>query len=44
MMLQDIPLNLYFVSSDSQRFLLDTIVEEAASPIVVVVNWKPPAN
>jgi dipeptidyl aminopeptidase/acylaminoacyl peptidase len=41
---QDIPLNLYLVSSDSQRFLLDTIVEEAASPIVVVVNWKPAAN
>lgn len=42
--LQDIPLNLYLVSPDSQRFLLDTIVEEAASPIVVVVNWKPPAD
>ena len=42
--LRDIPLNLYLVSSDSQRFLLDTIVEEAASPIVVVVNWKPPTN
>jgi hypothetical protein len=42
--LQDIPLNLYLVSSDGQRFLLDTIVEEAASPIGVVLNWKPPAD
>ena len=42
--LQDIPLNLYLASLDGQRFLLDSIVEEAASPIVVVLNWKPPAR
>jgi Tol biopolymer transport system component len=42
--LQDIPTNLYSVSSDGQRFLLDTIVEEAASPIVIVLNWRPPGD
>jgi eukaryotic-like serine/threonine-protein kinase len=32
----------YDVSSDGQRFLMNTITEEAASPITVVLNWKPP--
>jgi dipeptidyl aminopeptidase/acylaminoacyl peptidase len=39
--LQDISLNHYHVSPDSQRFLVDTVVEETASPIVIVLNWKP---
>ena len=34
----------YIVSADGQRFLLDTVVEEAASPIVVILNWKPRAG
>ena len=34
----------YDVSSDGQRFLMNTITEEAASPITVILNWKPPAN
>jgi Tol biopolymer transport system component len=39
--LQDISLRHYHVSPDSQRFLVDTVVEETASPIVIVLNWKP---
>ena len=31
----------YDVSSDGQRFLMNTITEEAASPITVILNWKP---
>jgi len=32
----------YVVSGDGQRFLMNTVVTEAsASPIVVVLNWKP---
>ena len=38
---QDISLPDYIVSPDGQRFLLDTVVEEAAAPIVVILNWKP---
>ena len=34
----------YIVSKDAARFLLDTVVEEAASPITVILNWKPPEN
>jgi hypothetical protein len=30
----------YMVSSDGQRFLMNTFVEEAISPIVVLLNWK----
>jgi len=30
-----------FVSPDGQRFLIDTIIEEAPSPITVILNWKP---
>ena len=38
--LHDIALHQYIVSADGQRFLIDTVVEEAASPIVVILNWK----
>ena len=31
----------YEVSPDGQRFLMNTIIEEAASPITVILNWKP---
>ena len=41
--LRDIALHHYIVSGDGQRFLLDTLVEEAVSPIIVILNWKPPA-
>ena len=32
----------YVVSRDGQRFLINTpVVEEAVSPITLVLNWKP---
>jgi eukaryotic-like serine/threonine-protein kinase len=31
----------YLVSSSGQRFLINTVTEEAASPITVILNWKP---
>jgi Tol biopolymer transport system component len=34
----------YDVSSDGPRFLMNTITEEAASPITVVLNWNPEAK
>ena len=30
----------YAVSSDGQRFLMNTVTEEAAMPITVILNWK----
>jgi hypothetical protein len=30
----------YDVSPDGQRFLMNTIIEEANSPITVILNWK----
>jgi Tol biopolymer transport system component len=30
----------YMVSRDGQRFLMNTITEEATSPITVILNWK----
>jgi eukaryotic-like serine/threonine-protein kinase len=34
----------YMVSPDGQRFLMNTTSDEAAAPITVLLNWKPPAN
>ena len=34
----------YDVSSDAPRFLMNTITEEAASPITVILNWNPAAK
>jgi dipeptidyl aminopeptidase/acylaminoacyl peptidase len=32
----------YVVSQDGHRFLMNTVIDEpAASPIVVILNWKP---
>ena len=31
----------YDVSPDGRQFLMNTIAEEAASPVTVVLNWKP---
>ena len=31
----------YAVSRDGQRFLINTVLPEASSPIQIVVNWKP---
>lgn len=41
---QDIGLAHYTVSPDGQRFLVDTVVEEASAPITVILNWRPPAD
>ena len=41
---QSIALHNYIVTPDGQRFLLDTVVEEQAPPIVVILNWKPAEN
>jgi hypothetical protein len=32
------------VSSNGERFLMNTLMEEPASPIVVLLNWKPAAT
>jgi hypothetical protein len=31
----------YIVSPDGQRFLMNMVVEEAATPISVILNWRP---
>jgi len=31
----------YMVSDDGQRFLMNTLTEEAGTPITVILNWKP---
>jgi serine/threonine protein kinase len=41
---QDVSLPHYIPSPDGQRFLMDTVVEENAPPITVILNWKPPSN
>jgi Tol biopolymer transport system component len=33
----------YEVSADGQRFLMNTLVQDAASPITLILNWRPPA-
>jgi hypothetical protein len=30
----------HMVSRDGQRFLMNTILEEPTSPLVVLLNWK----
>ena len=30
----------YVVSDDGQRFLINTLVEEAAPPVTVILNWR----
>ena len=37
---QDIQKQQYVVSPDGQRFLINTIIEEATSPITVILNWR----
>ena len=34
----------YAVSSDGQRFLVNVALDEAASPITIIYNWKPKAK
>jgi hypothetical protein len=40
--LRDTALHHYIVDPDGQRFLVDTPVEETASPIVLLLNWMAP--
>jgi Tol biopolymer transport system component len=40
----DVAMRQFIVSKDATRFLLDTVVEEAPSPITVILNWRPPEN
>jgi hypothetical protein len=30
----------YMVSSNSQRFLINTAIEQVISPITIILNWK----
>jgi Tol biopolymer transport system component len=39
--LHGIALHSYIVSPDGQRFLIERVIEEAAAPISIIVNWKP---
>jgi Tol biopolymer transport system component len=39
---QGVALHSYFVAPGGQRFLLDAVVEQRASPIALILNWKPP--
>jgi Tol biopolymer transport system component len=39
---QNVSLQHYNVSADAQKFLLQTILEEPAPPITVILNWKAP--
>jgi hypothetical protein len=41
---QGVALPHYIVSADGQRFLLDTVVEEPAAPIMVILDWTPAAR
>jgi Tol biopolymer transport system component len=41
---QDVALPHYIVSADGQRFLLDTVVEEPAAPITIILDWTPAAR
>ena len=34
----------YVVSKDGQRFFISSVIEEALSPITLILNWKPPAD
>jgi Tol biopolymer transport system component len=38
---QGIGLHSYLVAPDGQRFLLDTVVEQQAAPIALILNWTP---
>src|SRR5262249_30291920 len=38
---QDSALEPYVVSADVQRFLIDTLVEQASAPITLLFNWNP---
>ena len=41
---QDIARHNYIVAAGGQRFLVDTVVEQAAAPISLILNWKAPGE
>jgi Tol biopolymer transport system component len=41
---QGIPLHSYIVTTDGQRFLIETVIEEAPAPISLILNWRPPGE
>jgi Tol biopolymer transport system component len=41
---QGISLHSYLVAPGGERFLLDTIVEQPAAPIALILNWKQPGS
>jgi Tol biopolymer transport system component len=40
--IQGVALHSYVVAPDGQRVLLDAVVEQAAAPIALILNWKAP--
>lgn len=34
----------YVVSPDGRRFLLGNVVDDAGTPITVILNWRPPGS
>jgi hypothetical protein len=38
------PLHCYIVASGGQRFLIETVIEEPAAPISLILNWKGPGR
>ena len=41
---QDIARHNYIVAAGGQRFLVDTVVEQTAAPISLILNWKGPGE
>jgi hypothetical protein len=37
---QDISRHSYIVAEGGQRFLVDTVVEQTAAPVSLILNWK----
>ena len=33
--------HLYVAAPDGQRFLINTVADDATSPITLILNWKP---
>ena len=41
---QDIARHNYIVAAGGQHFLIDTVVEQTAAPISLILNWKTPGE
>lgn len=41
---QGTALHSYVVAPDGQRFLIDTVLEQQAAPIALILNWKRPGE